>query len=145
MSLIDQITPEIAPVRGPETAQPAEISTPDEGFSTVLDHLVENQAAPSSVETLETLETTDESALLFSRHASSRLKSRGIELSEQDLADISDAIDRLSEKNARQSLVLMGDNAFIVGVPKRTVITAMPRQEAVGSIFTNIDSTMVVR
>jgi hypothetical protein len=39
----------------------------------------------------------------------------------------------------------MGDHAFVVGVPRRTVITAMTRQEAVGSIFTNIDSTLVMR
>ena len=33
--------------------------------------------------------------------------------------------------------------ALIVGVPKRTVITAMSRSEAMGNIFTNIDSTLV--
>ena len=76
---------------------------------------------------------------------SKQLKSRGIELGSQDLEALSDAIDRLSKKNARESLLLLGDNAFIVGIPKRTVITAMTRSEAVGSIFTNIDSTLVVR
>jgi len=81
----------------------------------------------------------------FSKHAATRLRSRGIELSSQDLEDLSGAIDRLSKKNARESLLLLGDNAFIVGIPKRTVITAMTRSEAVGSIFTNIDSTLVVR
>ena len=38
----------------------------------------------------------------------------------------------------------MDDHAFIVGVPKRTVITAMSRIEAVGNIFTQIDSTLFV-
>jgi len=42
-------------------------------------------------------------------------------------------------------LLLVGENAFIVGVERRTVITALSRQEAVGSIFTNIDSTLVIR
>lgn len=81
----------------------------------------------------------------FSRHATARLESRGIALSDGDLGDISDAVDRLQEKGARESLLLMGDHAFVVGVPRRTVITAMTRQEAVGSIFTNIDSTLVMR
>jgi flagellar operon protein len=81
----------------------------------------------------------------FSKHATTRLRSRGIELSSQDMEDLSGAIDRLSKKNARESLLLLGDHAFIVGIPKRTVITAMTRSEAVGSIFTNIDSTLVVR
>jgi hypothetical protein len=39
--------------------------------------------------------------------------------------------------------VLTGDNAFIVGVPKRTVITVMSREEALGQIFTDLDSTYV--
>lgn len=81
----------------------------------------------------------------FSRHATARLESRGMTLSEADLGDISAAVDRLQDKGARESLLLMGDHAFVVGVPKRTVITAMTRQEAVGSIFTNIDSTLVMR
>ncbi|MEC7947487.1 MAG: TIGR02530 family flagellar biosynthesis protein [Myxococcota bacterium] len=81
----------------------------------------------------------------FSRHASARLESRGIELSQVEIGEISSAVDRLHQKGARESLLLMGDHAFVVGVPRRTVITAMTRQEAVGSIFTNIDSTLVMR
>ena len=84
-------------------------------------------------------------ALRFSRHAAARLESRGIELSAAELGEISDAMDRLESKGARESLLLMGDHAFVVGVPRRTVITAMTSQEAVGSIFTNIDSTLVMR
>ena len=105
------------------------------------------QALPGG--TASTASTAEQASvdreLSFSRHASSRLKSRGIELSSQDVNDLADAVDRLQGKSARESLLLLGDNAFIVGVPKRTVITAMTRQEAVGSIFTNIDSTLVVR
>ena len=83
--------------------------------------------------------------LKFSRHAAARMESRGIELSDRELGEISDAVDRLERKGARESLLLMGDHAFVVGVPRRTVITAMTSQEAVGSIFTNIDSTLVMR
>ena len=50
----------------------------------------------------------------------------------------------MNKRGARESLVLMDDMALIVGVPKRTVITAMSRSEAMGNIFTNIDSTLVV-
>ena len=83
--------------------------------------------------------------LRWSRHATARLRSRGIELDEQAQAEISAAVDRLEAKGAKESLVLYDDHAFIVGVNRRTVITAMTRDEAVGSIFTNIDSTFVVR
>ena len=54
-------------------------------------------------------------------------------------------MDQLARKGARESLVLLEDNAYIVGVPDRRVITVMSRGEAVGNIFTNIDSTLVVR
>jgi flagellar operon protein len=81
----------------------------------------------------------------WSRHATARLRSRGIELSDQAHSEIGAAVELLAAKGAKESLVLYDDHAFIVGVARRTVITAMTRGEAVGSIFTNIDSTIVVR
>lgn len=115
------------------------------GVERSFDQVLRDLERPS----LERSKSVDSSqqadGVLFSKHAATRLKSRGIELGSQDLEALSDAIDRLSKKNARESLLLLGDNAFIVGIPKRTVITAMTRSEAVGSIFTNIDSTLVVR
>ncbi len=86
---------------------------------------------------------TDE--LRWSRHATARLRSRGIELDETAQSEIAAAVDQLEGKGAKESLVLYDEHAFIVGVQRRTVITAMTRDEAVGSIFTNIDSTIVVR
>jgi len=81
----------------------------------------------------------------FSKHAGARMESRGILLDEQDLQDLSGAIDNLARRGAKESLVLMGDHAFIVGVPDRRVVTVMTRAEAAGNIFTQIDSTAVVR
>lgn len=81
----------------------------------------------------------------FSKHATARLESRGISLESEDLEDLAGAVDQLARKGARESLVMMGDNAYIVGVPDRRVITVMSRAEAVGNIFTNIDSTLVLR
>lgn len=81
----------------------------------------------------------------FSRHATARLESRGISLESEDLEDLAGAVDQLAKKGARESLIMMGDNAYIVGVPDRKVITVMSRAEAVGNIFTNIDSTLVLR
>ncbi len=114
------------------------------GFDRLLDSLTQG-VGPEEVAAASLDGDSSDPELHFSRHAAARLESRGIELSPEDLDEISDAMDRLADKDARESLLLMGDNAFIIGVPKRTVITAMTRQEAVGSIFTNIDSTVVVR
>jgi flagellar operon protein len=83
--------------------------------------------------------------LRWSRHATARLRSRGIELDQQSTEELSEAVDLLESKGAKESLILYDEHAFIVGVQRRTVITAMTRDEAVGSIFTNIDSTIVVR
>ena len=124
------------------TAEPRlDTRTGELDFERALRSLETRQTIPSS----SADSVGEEQGVQFSKHAENRLRSRGIELGAQDLEDLSGAIDRLSKKNARESLLLLGENAFIVGIPKRTVITAMTRGEAVGSIFTNIDSTLVVR
>ena len=81
----------------------------------------------------------------FSRHATARIESRGISLDPAELDDLAGAIDRLEKRGARESLILLGEHAFIVGVPDRKVVTVLTRHEAAGNIFTNIDSTAVVR
>lgn len=108
------------------------------GFGEALDALLQARPPPAAT-------GLGEGGLTFSKHAQGRLQSRGIELDEADLEDLSKAVDQLRKKGARESLVLLGDHAFIVGVPDRKVVTAMTRQEAVGNIFTNIDSTVVAR
>ncbi len=110
------------------------------GFADTLDALLRpTTAAKAEAPTPPTAEVQ------FSKHAQARLVSRGIELDSDDLNDLSRALDRLQKKGSRESLVLLGDNAFIVGVADRKVITALTRQEAIGNIFTNIDSTVVAR
>jgi flagellar operon protein len=59
------------------------------------------------------------------------------------MATLENALDQLDRRGAKESLVLMGDRAFVVGVPNRTVITVVDRSEAMGTVFTNIDSTFV--
>ena len=116
---------------------------------TAFEHALERVMAPVESDPTESLPVVEEGEegpnLQFSRHALGRVESRGIELSDTDLEEIADAIDRLAEKDAQESLLLMGEAAFIVGVPKRTIITAMSRKDALGSVFTNIDSAMVLR
>lgn len=114
-----------------------------------FEHALEQVMAPSEADPTEAVPLTEEGEagpdLHFSRHALGRIESRGIELSEQDIDEITDALDALAERGARETLLLMGEQAFILGVPKRTVITAMTRKEALGSVFTKIDSAMVLR
>ncbi len=124
----------LAPVTQPRDR--AEIAGPG-GFGDSLEGLLDvRRPAPPPV-----ADATGEVRL--SRHARARLESRGIEVPEEDLRQLGEAVDRLQERGARESLVLLGDNAWVVGVPSRTVITVMPRAEALGTVFTNIDSTFV--
>jgi flagellar operon protein len=105
-------------------------------------HKVANR--PSQAPTPETPTLENTAPVAFSRHAQARLESRGLDLDADQMERLGEGIDQLDQRGAKESLVLMDDMALIVGVPKRTVITAMSRSEAMGNIFTNIDSTLVV-
>ena len=86
----------------------------------------------------------------FSAHAQARLSDRDIEISDDALNKLTDAVDRAAAKGARDALVLMpgasrtDDLALVVSVTNRTVVTAMDGERVRDSIFTNIDSALVV-
>lgn len=82
--------------------------------------------------------------LKFSHHAQTRLDSRNITLSDGDLKQLADAVDRAGEKGAQDSLVLMNNVAFIVNVKNRTVVTAVDGDNLNQNVFTNIDSAVLI-
>ena len=107
------------------------------GFDQALDNLLRQPgAAPTQA-------PDPAGELKFSAHASRRLESRGVVVDAAEQARLEEAVSALSARGANESLVLTQDAAYVVGVPQRTVITAMSREEAVGQIFTQIDSTYV--
>lgn len=79
----------------------------------------------------------------FSRHALERLARRGIAPSEQDLARLGDGVDRAAGKGSRASVVFVDGTAFVVAVPKRTVVTAVDPEHMREQVFTNIDSAVI--
>ncbi len=83
-------------------------------------------------------------ALKFSAHAKERLALRNIDLSPDDLSRITDAVNKAASKGARQSLLVMDNQAFIVSVTNRTVITALDGGSMKENVFTNIDSAVIV-
>ncbi len=103
------------------------------GFGEGLEELLRPAAPPAAPPPIE-----------FAPSAQGRLNADGVALNPDDVEDIQWAMDSLARRGARESLVLVGDNAFIVGVPSRTVVTAMTRSEAVSSFFPYVDSAMVV-
>ncbi|MEZ5359888.1 MAG: TIGR02530 family flagellar biosynthesis protein [Candidatus Zixiibacteriota bacterium] len=103
-------------------------------------------SAASKVNFKSTLDTVlnDEKRVQFSAHARARLHSRGVELSEDKLTALSNAIDKAEAKGARESLVLSEDAAYVVSVPNRTVITAFDRDNLRDGVFTSIDSAVIL-
>ena len=107
-----------------------------DGFEGLLDNKIgvaPKQDGPAKVDGLK-----------FSQHATQRMMDRGISFKPDDLSRLSDAIDKAAKKGSKETLVLMGDNALIVSVKNRTVVTAMDREAMKENVFTNIDSTVIL-
>lgn len=82
--------------------------------------------------------------LKFSAHAQKRLHDRNIQLSDADRARISESTTLAAAKGAREALLVMDRLALVVGVPTRTVITVVEPQAGDTTVFTNIDSVVMV-
>lgn len=89
-------------------------------------------------------ELSQAKALNFSKHASQRLHSRGIEMSEERLTKLSDAVSKAADKGSRESLILDDTAAYVVSIPNRTVITAFDRSNLQDGVFTSIDSAIIL-
>lgn len=87
----------------------------------------------------------EQNIVKFSQHAEQRLAQRGIRLEDEQLHRLGGAIDKAAAKGAKDSLVLFQDLAFIVNVKHRTVITAMDGASMNDQVFTQIDSTVIVK
>ncbi len=86
----------------------------------------------------------DSERLRFSAHAQSRLASRGVGLSSEDIARLEDAVAKAERKGARDAFVMLRDMVFIVSIKNRTVITALKADQAHENVFTNIDAAVLV-
>ncbi len=102
---------------------------PQEGESSFAEMLQDRMAAPD---------------VKFSAHAVSRLIDRNISLTKPEIDRLRSAVGKAAEKGSQESLVLMGDMAFVVSIKNRTVITALAGQSIRENVFTNIDSAVVV-
>lgn len=98
----------------------------------------------------ELLGTQAPGEIVFSKHAQKRLSSREINMGAKEMSQLKEVMGKLESKGARESLVLMQndqheDFALVVSVKNRTVITALTDKMMKDNIFTNIDSTVVLR
>jgi flagellar operon protein len=95
---------------------------------------------PSFKEVLKEVE-----GLEFSGHAKDRLESRSISMGKADMHRLQEAVSRAEQKGSRDSLVIDGDQAFLVNIPNKTVVTAVDMMELRDKVFTNIDSTVLTK
>ncbi len=94
-------------------------------------------------EVLQKKVLTDDN-LRFSKHASTRLRQRGIDLTDGQLERLMDGTRKAGQKGIKDSLVIVDELAFIVNIPNSTVVTAMDSKDAVENIFTNIDGAVIM-
>ena len=96
-----------------------------------------------SFKNILSLKSLDE-GVRFSKHASSRLSTRNIELTPEQMQRLNEGTAKASMKGIKESLVLVDSLAFIVNIPNNTVITAMDNSEANENIYTNIDGAVIM-
>lgn len=81
----------------------------------------------------------------FSKHAIERINSREINVLEGNkLERLNKGIEIAQSKGANETLVIVDQTAFVVNVKNNKVITTMEKQDMMGNIFTNIDSTVII-
>lgn len=85
-----------------------------------------------------------QSGVTLSAHAQKRLAERNVHLDDNAQARLGAAVDKIQEKGADKSLVLMDNLAFVVSARNRTVITALDSQSAKEGVFTNIESAVII-
>lgn len=89
-------------------------------------------------------EVIKQSELKFSKHALERLQARNIRLTKEDMNKINSAINRAAEKGVKETLIIMGNTAFIANVKNKTVITAATEESLRENVFTNIDGAVII-
>jgi flagellar operon protein len=110
-------------------------STPGVGNSTVG-----RGSAPENTDFAEALSKAQQ--LKFSNHAQKRLQARDINLTDEGLNRLANAVEKAEKRGGRESLVLMDDLAFIVNVKEHTVVTAMDTRNRGEGVFTQIDTVV---
>lgn len=80
----------------------------------------------------------------FSAHAMRRVEERGLNVNMDSMQRLNSGVLQAEAKGSKNSLILVDQNAFVVNVPNRTVITALDKSQTEGNVFTNIDSVAIM-
>ena len=125
------------PLTAPRPSAAVKPAAPGPDFGQVLSDRLAGGTEPLAI-------SAARANVKFSGHAQTRLASRRITLSGDDVARLGSAITKAAAKGSKDSLMLMDRTAFVVSVANRTVITAVAQDALKENIFTNIDSAMIL-
>jgi len=117
----------ITPANSKNTARNSQSSSP-KGIGS-FDQLLQNKIEQGGVK--------------FSKHATDRMKSRGINFSSNQIQRLESALSQVSAKGGRESLVMLDNTALVVSVKNDTVVTVVDQQQLKNNVFTNIDSAVI--
>ncbi|NJP36348.1 TIGR02530 family flagellar biosynthesis protein [Alkalicoccus luteus] len=85
-----------------------------------------------------------ESGIQLSKHAAKRMQERDISISSETWRTMDQKLSEAEQKGVTDSVVITADAALVVNTASRTVITAVERGESTGSIFSNINGTIIL-
>lgn len=118
----------------PLPARPADVRTSNGSSS----------AGRTSDKPFEQMLQEQQRQVKFSHHAAQRIQQRGISMPPETMTKLASAVDQAASKGAVDSLIVMPDVALIVNVPNRTVVTAMEHSQLSNTVFTQIDSAVIL-
>lgn len=85
-----------------------------------------------------------ESRIEFSRHAMDRVVQRNVNVSTEHMERLNEGVRLAEEKGLKEPLILVDSTAFVVSVKNNKVITVVNDENLKGTVFTNIDGTVMI-
>jgi flagellar operon protein len=111
----------------PPTTGNTQVNEPSVSFADVLRNTIEKN-----------------SEVNFSNHAIKRAVDHNMDITDDELSRLNEGVRLASEKNLDDTLILVGEKAFVVSVKNNTVITTVNNNSIQGNVFTNINGAVIV-
>lgn len=87
---------------------------------------------------------SQESQIEFSKHALDRVVQRNVNVSTEHMERLNEGVKLAEEKGLKEPLILVDSTAFVVSVKNNKVITVVNDENLKGTVFTNIDGTVMI-
>lgn len=127
----------------PALIQPGQVTRPDPPPSPAERLQPADSSSGGFQDLLERELALKRANLTLSGHALQRLQRRGITPHPAQIERLGEGVNIAASKGSRSALVVVDNLFFVVGVPNRTVITAIDREHMNKQVFTNIDTAVM--